>query len=231
MTLSLEQTFPDELSVLKELFGVDQVEGKLRRLNEIHEYTEGKWRDYVAKLPDGQVNYLLIAEAPPWSATGRPEYVLDPESRSRKLMQALRRVFLLPSVFRQLDANKALAEFARQRLLIVDSIPFAMDYSNKRSRRKYDSLVRLTAQSYLRKKLLSASLSWCPDLRVAFGFRRNALAVMNGLGNQLDLGQLKLALGPEQIAVNEAGYPDAGKLRAVYRALDSPPKLGAARSG
>src|SRR5271157_891818 len=183
-TLSLEQSFSDELSVLKELFGVDQVEGQLRRLNEIYEYTEGKWQDYVAKL--GKVNYLLIVEAPPWSAAGRPEYVLDPASRSRKLMQALRKVFCVKTEGIKLDASEALAEFARRGLLIVDSIPFAMAYSNKRSRGKYGSLVRLTAQSYLRRKLLSPSLLslMSPDLRVAFGFKLNALAVMNGLGNQ-----------------------------------------------
>jgi len=214
MTLSLEQSFPDELSALKELFGVYQVEGQLRRLNEIYEYTERKWRDYVAKL--GKVNFLLIVEAPPWSAFGRPEYVLDPASRSRKLMQALRKVFCLRTERQQADASEALAEFARRGLLIVDSIPFAMAYSNKRSRENYNNLVRLTAQSYLRRKLLSPSLSLSPDLRVAFGFKLNAQAVMNGLGNQIDLGRLKLALRPEQIAVNEAGYPDAGKLRAVY---------------
>ena len=144
MTLSLKQSLPDEISVLKELFGVDQVEGKLRRLNEIHEYTEGKWRDYVAKL--GQVNYLLIAEAPPWSATGVPQYVLDPASRSRALMRALQKVFCLKTEGNTLDASEALAEFARRGLLIVDSIPFAMDYSKKRSSRKYDNLVRSTAR-------------------------------------------------------------------------------------
>ncbi len=30
MTLSLEQRFPEDLSVLKQLFGADEVEGKLR---------------------------------------------------------------------------------------------------------------------------------------------------------------------------------------------------------
>ena len=66
MTISLERRFPEELSVLEEnSFGYAEVQGKLPRLNDIHDHTEAKWRNYVAKLPDGRVNYLLIAEAPP----------------------------------------------------------------------------------------------------------------------------------------------------------------------
>jgi hypothetical protein len=216
MSPSLEDRFPLELSALVALFGQTQVANALPRLNQIHEYTEAKWRDYVARLRDRRVSCLLIAEAPPWSATGMPQYVLDPASDSRVLMKALRGTFLRSSVSTQFDADRALAEFAQQGLLIVDSIPFAMDYRKKRSRRKYNTLVRLTAQSYLREKLLSASLSWSPNLCVAFGFKLNALAIMNGLDNHLDLGQVRLVLGAEQIAVNDAGYPDAGKLRALF---------------
>jgi hypothetical protein len=220
MRLSLEECFSVELSALIDLFGQARVAAALSRLNQIYDYTEEKWWGYLAQLRDSRVHYLLIAEAPPWSAAGVPQYVLDPASRSRTLMRALRRAFLIPSVSRQFDASKVLAEFAQLGLLIVDSIPFPMEYSTKRSNPNYDSLVRLTAQSYLRNKLLSVPLSWSPKLRVAFSVKLNALAIMKGLGNQLNLGQVRLALGPEQIAVNDAGYPDAGKLRAVYELPD-----------
>jgi hypothetical protein len=213
---SLEERFPIELSILKKLFGEAPVAGALPRLNQIHEYTEDKWWLYLSLLRNKRVRYLLIAEAPPWSATGVPQYVLDPTSRSRTLMQALRRAFLPPSVCKQLDAGEALAEFARQGLLIVDSIPFSMAYSKKRSSSEYDRLVQLTAQSYLQKKLRAASLSWSPGMRVAFSVKRNAFSVIEGLGHQLKLGEANLTLEPKQIAVNDANYPDAGKLKAAY---------------
>jgi hypothetical protein len=179
MTSRLEQRFREELSVLEELFSETQGRESLPRLNEIHGRTEARWREYVEQLPGGLVNYLLIAEAPPWSGSGAPpQYVLDPESRPRTLMRALRKALSVPE---QHDGGRALKEFAQRGLLIVDSIPFAMKYAGKRSRVKYDSLVRLTAQSYLQEKLDSAPLSWSPCLRIAFSVKLNALAVINGL--------------------------------------------------
>jgi hypothetical protein len=202
---------------LEELFDRVRVAGVLSRLDEIHDYTEERWQRYLAMLRDGLVHYLLIAEAAPWSPAGMPQYVLDPASRSRTLMRALRGAFLSPSVSRQLDAGQALAEFARQGLLVVDSIPFPMKYSSqKRQSPKYNGLVRLTARSYLLKKLCDTKLSWSPNLSVAFSVKRNAEAVMKGLDHQLKLGDVRLDLGPEQIAVNGAGYPDAGKLRVSF---------------
>jgi hypothetical protein len=217
----LEERFPIELSILKKLFGDAPVASALARLNQIYEYTEDKWRLYLALLRNKRVRYLLIAEAPPWSTTDVPQYVLDPTSRSRTLMKALRRAFLSPSDCNQLDAGEVLAEFARRGLLIVDSVPFPMDYSKKRSHKEYDCLVQLTAKSYLYEKLRSAELSWSSELRVAFSVKRNAFSVMKGLGHQLKLGEVKLTLGPEQVAVNDAGYPDADKLKVAYALSDT----------
>jgi hypothetical protein len=117
--LTLEQRFPEELSVLPELFSEARVRASLPRLNEIHGRTEEWWHQYVGQLPGGRVNYLLIAEAPPWSGTGMPsKYVLDPASRPRTLMRALRKAF---SVADEHDASTALKEFAHRGLLVVDS--------------------------------------------------------------------------------------------------------------
>ena len=212
--LTLEQRFPEELSVLPELFSEARVRASLPRLNAIHDRTEAWWHQYVSQLPGGLVNFLLIAEAPPWSGTGMPsKYVLDPASRPRTLMRALRKAF---SVAEEHDASMALMEFAHRGLLVVDSIPFAMNYSERRSSVKYDALVRLTAQSYLQEKLGSPSLSWAPCLRIAFSLKLNALAVMKGLGHGLSLVGRRVALSSEMIAVNRAGYPDADKLRSIW---------------
>lgn len=199
MTLPVEQRFRQELSVLEELFPMTGVRESLPRLNEIHVFTEAKWREYVEQLPNRFVNYLLIAEAPPWSDAGTPQYVLDPASRPRTLMRALRKAFLVP---KRNDAGIALKQFAQRGLLIVDSIPFAMDYSGKRSRPKYYRLVQLTARSYLQEKLNSAPLSWSPSLQIAFSVHLNALAVMRGLGDEIVIGGSPVALSPEMIAVS-----------------------------
>jgi hypothetical protein len=214
VTLPLGQRFRKEFSVLAELFSDTQVRENLPRLNEIHGCAEARWREYVEQLPNGRVNYLLIAEAPPWSGAGAPpQYVLDPASHPRTLMRALRKAFSIP---KQYDASRALKEFAQRGLLILDSIPFAMKYSGKRSRVRYDSLVQLTAQSYLQEKLDSTSLSWSPCLRIAFSVHLNALAVMKALRHELSLGGRRFALSSKLIAVNGAGYPDGDKLRSIW---------------
>jgi hypothetical protein len=171
---------------------------------------EARWREYVEQLSGGPVKYLLIAEAPPWSDAGTPQYVLDPASRPRTLMGALRNAFSVPE---RDDAMSALKEFAWRGLLVIGSIPFAMDYSGKRSRPKYYRLVQLTARSYLQEKLNSAPLSWSPSLQIAFSVHLNALAVMRGLGDKLVVGGSQMALSPEMIAVTGAHYPDGDKLR------------------
>jgi hypothetical protein len=128
-------------------------------------------------------------------------------------MRALRRAFPAAS---EMSPEKALAEFARQRLLIVDSIPFAMKYSSsKRRGRKYEHLVSLTVPALL-EKLESRSFSWSPDLRIAFSVRLNALAVISGLDSKLSLGGRTFPLSSDLIAVNGAGYPDGRKLRALF---------------
>ena len=217
MKYLLEECFSTELQVLTGMFGREQIAADFPRLNEIHQCTEKMWRDYVKRLPGRSVRYLLIAEAPPWSPPGRrPEYVLDPASRSRTLMRALRRAFLSPALSMGLDGDQALGEFAEQGLLVVDSIPFAMNYLNSRSKPQYGTLVGLTVHSYLRKKLLSSSLSFSPKMRIAFSVKKNAVAIIKALGPQLVLEKAKFVLIPEQIGVNEAGYPDADKLRCIY---------------
>ncbi|MBZ5545967.1 MAG: hypothetical protein LAO07_20220 [Acidobacteriia bacterium] len=213
MTLPLEQRFTEELSVLEELFSETKVRKSLPRLNEIYSCTEERWQEYAEQLPGGQVNYLLIAEAPPWRHSGSPQYVLDPASRPRTLMRALRKAL---SLSEQHDGGWAMKQFAQRGLLIVDSIPFAMNYSAKRSSVKYDRLVQLTAQSLLQEKLESTSLSWSRCLRIAFSVQLNAKAVMRGLRHGLSLGGRQFTLSPEMIAVNGAGYPDADKLRKVW---------------
>ncbi len=200
---------------MEELFGKASVTATLCRLNEIHHYTEEKWKCYLAKLRR-PVRYLLIAEAPPWKPPGeRIEYVLDSESKPRRLMQALRGAFSLRKS-NYPNADAALAEFAHQGLLIVDSIPFSMDYSKKRGSPKYHNLVQLTVQSYLLKKLSHEQLFYCKDLRIAFGFKCNGEAIIKGLGNKLKLKDMELDLKPEQIAANSAGFPDAGRLREIF---------------
>jgi hypothetical protein len=209
------QCIEQALPILWELFAGEEQQERLPRLKEIHGHAELHWRNYVEQFSDRSVKYLLIAEAPPWSHPGEQiQYVLDPSSRSRTLMSALRRAF--PTAY-ELPAEKALAEFARQGFLIVDSIPFSMKYtSNKRKSHKYQQLIDVTAIA-IQEALQSSSLKWSPDLRIAFSVKLNAHAVIRALGGRLDLNGAVFDLSERLIAVSGAGYPDAEKLRALFR--------------
>lgn len=202
------------LAVLRKLFRREELQERLPRLKEIHGHAELCWRTYIEQLADGCVKYLLIAEAPPWSEPGEKiQYVLDPSSRSRTLMSALQKAF--PTAY-GLPAGKALAEFAQQGFLIVDSIPFSMKYTSRnRTSDNYQELVDVTANA-VQAALRSSSLNWSRDLRIAFSVKLNARAVIRALGGRLDLNGTVFNLSENLIAVSASGYPDAEKLRALY---------------
>src|SRR5579871_2066857 len=84
-----------ERAALVRLFGAQTVTHCLDRLRFIYEYTEQKWRDYVAQIRV-PVRYVMIAEAPPWSAEGPVQYVLDADSHPRTFFNALRAAFSMP---------------------------------------------------------------------------------------------------------------------------------------
>ena len=66
----IENKYPIELSILKDLFGRNEVERNIMRLNLIFEISEKYWFENLDRIQKKKVNYLLIAEAPPWSETG-----------------------------------------------------------------------------------------------------------------------------------------------------------------
>lgn len=78
MVQYLIDRFPAEFSALRELFGPASVDNALPRLREIHDYTEAKWQSFADQIAEGVVRYVLIAEAPPWSDEGTPQFLLGP---------------------------------------------------------------------------------------------------------------------------------------------------------
>jgi hypothetical protein len=69
---------------------------------------------------------------------------------------------------------------------------------------------------YLLEKLNKAAIVWTDDLRVAFGVRKNACAILQALP-VLYLGGRRYSLSPDMIAVNRANYPDASRLHSLFQ--------------
>jgi hypothetical protein len=210
----VDELFPDAFEVLVRLFGKADVQAKLGRLDLIFQHAEHWRKQYIAGLPDRRVKYLLIAEAPPWSEAGTPQFVLDPTSRPRTLLKALRKAFCATAL--PVNSPKLLATLAGSGFLIVDSIPFSMDYSSRRDRALYQALVNESVRTYLLPTLNSCGLALSGNLRVCFSVMKNARAIMNTLNRNLTLGSYRLTLTEEMIAVNGSNYPDAGRISALF---------------
>jgi len=216
--IDIKNKFQEEFNALIHLFGENEVNSKISRVNEIHHYTENIWNNYVSNIPNGEVKYLLIAEAPPWSSTGRPEYFLDHRSNSRSIMNAVKKAFFTTSKAKNIEAKETLNELSKIGFLIIDSIPFSMDYSksNKRSTNAYFELVSRSMDGYFNEKLNHSTLNWSPNLKIAFSLKRNATAIIKSLNGEAVIDNRKFMIESENIAVNGAGYPDSSKLKGIY---------------
>jgi hypothetical protein len=210
MTHDFEERFPEALAALRALFGSEQITADLPRMKEIYDYTEARWREYADRVRT--VRFLMIAEAPPWRSDGTPQYMLDPDSHSGPYLRALRRAFPGAMAGSSRDALRILAD---RGFLLLDSVPFARDYSRERHKEDYGRLVGLTVVEHLQSKATSAGLVWSPDVRIAFGVKRNANAILRAT-THLSFGGHPSSLAPEMIAVSGSGYPDARALRDIY---------------
>lgn len=210
--------FVSSIEILTELYSPHEIEQSIERLNYIHNYTEDIWVDYVKNIPNNTVKYLLIAEAPPWKEKGRPEYVLDPLSNPRSLISAISRAFYGDLVYKKVGVKETLATLASDGFLVIDSIPFSMDYSNpnKRSRAAYKKLVRNSIEEYMLPKLESNGLSFHQDLRIAFSLKRNGIEIIDSLEGSLNIKDANYPISESNIAVNGAGYPDYKKMDNIF---------------
>jgi hypothetical protein len=207
-------SYSAELAALETLFGKEKVAQYLPRLNYIHEHTEALWHNYASQIPGGRVNFLLIAEAPPWSEKDRPAFALDPDPPVPSgFLTAVRKAFDC----RDQHPTVALPALAERGFLLLDSIPFAMPYASQfRAKVHYDELVRLSAASYMRRKIESSGLSFSPHLRIAFSLKMHARSILKALHRNLHAGGQAYPLSEDMIAVNGAGYPCSTRLRAAF---------------
>ena len=194
-----------------------RIDDSIGRLNAIYRHAEQSWNEFVVMLAGVEVRYLLIAEAPPWSEHGPPQFVLDPMSRPGVLLRALSKAFLGEKA-RSMNAKEIIVQLARRGFLLIDSIPFAMDYGSRRSRSSYQRLIDQTVQTYLMTKMTIPQLVWSPEVRVALAFKRNGEAVTSALGGRIRIGGVDCPLGGYSVAADGSNYPSASKLCSIYRA-------------
>ena len=223
MNIQLEEkilfnTYEKELEILKDLFSKDYVSNKLDRIEEIYNTSEKFWEEQLTSLPEDGIKYLLIAEAPPWSPEGEVTYVYNPKSKPRTLLRELCKAFLGEPLYKEIGTEETLKRLAAFGLIIIDSLPFAMNYKSKRYSKKYSELLAHTVNSYMLKKINREDLKWSNDLKIAFAFKINGLTIINALKDGLSIQKLdkSFSLSENLIVANAAGYPDSKKLKEVF---------------
>jgi len=213
----LRTKYVEPLEILKKLFGDVLIEQNIERLEKIYEFCEVKWTENLERLSKTQVKYLIIAEAPPWTEETKQIkyfYAIDESKEHIKFSVLLRGLW--KSFFGEQNREDILTQLAQKGLLLVDTIPFAMDYKGKRGNQRYNILVN-SCKNYLEDKLKNPRINWSSEVKVAFAFKLNAKAVISVFPNGLTLpsGQ-KILLNEDMIAANNAGYPDAKKLKKIF---------------
>jgi hypothetical protein len=212
MTPKLD-SFSEERAALAALRDRVGIERDWSRLEEIYDFTEAHWWEYVKKLQNRSIRYVAIGEAPPWVNMGHPQYVLDPNSRGTPYIHALRSAFQCPKDY---SVAEALDYLAANDFLWLDSIPFALKYrSTDRKLSAYQALVRLTVQNYLVRKVDTANLKFALNAKITFVLRLNAEAIFKNI-RRLLLGGHEFVLSEKLIAANGAGYPDGVRMRGIY---------------
>lgn len=218
MSCEISDKYLTQLEILKKLFGADCVTAKLDRLNQIYKKSEEKYADNLKRLRGVPIRYLLLAESPPWTESGEVQYFYDTFNKSGG--QWCSRIWksFFPDEESPEDIDTVLTKLAKQGFLLIDTLPFAMEYSSgKRKKKEYKGLVK-ACLPYLMTKINNPNLSWDSEVKVAFAFKLNGLIVMEALNYKLIIPDNQLIeLNEKLIAADGAGFTSPEKLRSIFR--------------
>jgi hypothetical protein len=221
--MEFKRKFAKELNILSSLFSNPDVS----ELEKIFNATEDWWTQNLERLPSHKVSYLVIAEAPPAPTGSEIRYVYNPKSSingARGLLQGIY-LGLFPDrtydALREQSYEQTLQELGEKGLLIVDSLPFAMDYSDStktRSEPAYCELVKTCCESYLLPKLHESGIDWSDKTKVGFSLKLNARNVIDSLGGTLDLriNGTAIQVGEDNIVTDASNYPGKREVRRVF---------------
>jgi len=218
MTPMLEKDYPLEAAILAKLLGFTYAGTLPAYLNSIYAVTEAKWEENVQRLVknNSHIKYLMIGEAAPETLGGEVSYFYNNchGNWCKAIVDGIIPWHQVPT-----NTEAKLEELAKRHFLLADTMPFAINYSmnNCRSKRAYTELVKMCTHNYLRKKLFDQRLKWAENVKVAFGVKRNAVAMMEAFpgGFILPNGQ-SVRVSLDLVATTEANYPHADRVRKVF---------------
>lgn len=208
-----DKVFTHNLPSLENIFGWGEVVSKKERLLEIYDRVEQAWEENLNRLVNKKIEFILIAEAAPWSQSGNPRYFYNEiESRYHKSIWGT----FYPYTKIPKDKEKAFSMLVEQKFLLIDTIPFSMDYSGKRNHRGYYEIILNSIRWWI-EKLNNDKITFTKDVKAAFAFKKNGFAVMKACGGKLILknGQV-IKLNEKNIAADGSGYTSSKKLKEIF---------------
>jgi len=172
---------------------------------------------------DKPIKYLLLAEAPPWTEHGEEVRYFYSTFHTLKgsWCKSIWSAFC-PSEKPPDVIEIALTKLAEQGFLLIDTLPFAMDYSKvRRKTGLYRKLVKACLPFLMSKINNSKILFGINDVKVALAFCLHGEAVIKALPDGLLLPNKKvIKLNENLIATNSSHFTDSKKLMGIFGIKD-----------
>lgn len=208
-----DKIFYQNLPRLENIFGKSEIANKAKRLKEIFKSTETSWQRNLDRLVNKKIQNILIAEAAPWSDSGKPRYFYNQIESSYH--QRIWRAFF-PFTPVPTNNETAFNMLADKKFLLIDTIPFSMSYSGMRNHSDYFGIIA-NSLDWWTEKLNSDKITFSEKVNIAFAFKVNGLSVIKATGGQLKLKDRQtIKLTDKIIAADGSGYTNSEKLRTIY---------------
>lgn len=207
------KVFDDNLFLLEEIFSKNTIDEKLERLKSIYTNTEESWLRNLEYFQNSEVKYILICEAPPYSETEVPIFFYN-QCKSN-FHKTIWKTFFDDNI-NDYTQKEIYQKFAQKGFLLIDNIPFPMKYFTiHRKKEAYFQLVKSSLEWAL-KKIFNNKIKLSKDLKIAFGFKINAIQFIKATNGKIDFKGNILKFDESNIGANSSGFTSFKKLKNIY---------------
>jgi hypothetical protein len=205
------KVFNDNLNLLEKLFPQEFSDRLIEKKLKIFNATELEWEENTKRFTNKKIRYLLICEAPP--NNGDYFYSNFEKSLFNKVWQTF---FQAQKCNNAEDAYQQIADIG---FLLIDTIPYSMDYSKGRKRytAEYKQLVKNCLDWWQVKLKVNFILN--KETIIAYGFKINSNVIYEVTSGKLTFSNLTLPpVDTNFVAdINERWQPSISKLESVFK--------------
>lgn len=206
--------FENNISLLEKVIGKNQVTEQINRLKYIFENTENCWSKNLDRFENQKIKYLLICEAPPYSETEIPIYFYN--QFDLNFNKIVWKTFFPNKKFPK-NSEEYYQKLADAGFLLVDNLPFPIQYTSAQRKKSAYKKLLLNSFEWFLQHLKQEKLKISKDVKIAFGFKLNAIQFIELTEGKLLLTEKREVLyNRDNICANDAGYPDSNKLSKIY---------------